>query len=207
MFRSFSRLAGKHKLPELPYALDALQPYISAETLQYHHGKHHAAYVTKLNQLVDSQPSLGSKSLEDIIKTEEGVIFNQAAQIWNHTFYWHCMKPGGGGHPSGTIKEKIISDFGSVEEFKEKFSACAAGHFGSGWAWLVLGTQGKLAIVAGHDAINPLKDGSGTPLLTCDVWEHAYYVDYRNQRPKYIESWWNLVNWDFANSNLASAKL
>eukprot|EP00922_Rhytidocystis_sp_ex-Travisia-forbesii_P003042 GHVS01004458.1.p1 GENE.GHVS01004458.1~~GHVS01004458.1.p1 ORF type:complete len:208 (-),score=14.49 GHVS01004458.1:217-840(-) len=207
MFRSVARLSGKHKLPALPYALDALQPHISAETLQYHHGKHHAAYVTKLNLLVDAQPSLGNKSLEEIIKTEEGVVFNQAAQIWNHTFYWHCMKANGGGQPSGAIQQKIISDFGSVETFKEQFSACAAGHFGSGWAWLVLGNKGKLAIVGGHDAINPLKDGSGTPILTCDVWEHAYYVDYRNQRPKYIESWWNLVNWDFANTNLASAKM
>eukprot|EP00921_Rhytidocystis_pertsovi_P015260 GHVQ01024330.1.p1 GENE.GHVQ01024330.1~~GHVQ01024330.1.p1 ORF type:complete len:168 (+),score=13.99 GHVQ01024330.1:144-647(+) len=166
MFRSAIRLAGAHKLPELPYSLEALQPYISAETLQYHHGKHHAAYVNKLNQLVGEKSSLAGRSLEDIIKTEDGIVFNQAAQIWNHTFYWNSMKPGGGGEPTGVLRDKIITDFSSIENFKEKFSLLAAGHFGSGWTWLVLGKDNKLNVVGGHDAMNPLRDGSGVPLLT-----------------------------------------
>ncbi|KAF8822092.1 superoxide dismutase SOD2 [Cardiosporidium cionae] len=177
-------------------------------------GKHHAAYVNKLNQLIQGKPELEEKSLENLIKTQEGIIFNQAAQIWNHSFYWNCMKPGGGGEPYGLIKSKILESFGSVESFREKFSATAAGHFGSGWAWLILNKSGKLDIIGGHDASNPMKgdcnsvyiaDGNGTSILTCDVWEHAYYVDYRNDRPKYIESWWKLVNWDFANKNLEAS--
>ncbi|CEM28879.1 unnamed protein product [Vitrella brassicaformis CCMP3155] len=200
--RSAARLA--FKLPDLPYKLDALQPHISAETLSYHHGKHHAAYVNKLNQLIEGRPALASKTLEEIIKGEDGIVFNQAAQIWNHTFYWSCMKPGGGGLPTGAVKDKIDAAFGSFDAFKEQFSTAAAGHFGSGWAWLVAGDDGKLKIVGGHDAMNPMKDGSGKAILTCDVWEHAYYVDYRNERPKYVAAWWNLVNWDFANANLAA---
>ncbi|KAF8822759.1 superoxide dismutase SOD2 [Cardiosporidium cionae] len=203
MNRSIIRLA--HALPPLPYSMEALSPYISAETLSYHHGKHHAAYVNKLNQLIQGKPELEKKSLENLIKTQEGVIFNQAAQIWNHSFYWNCMKPDGGGEPYGLVKSKILDSFGSVESFREKFSTTAAGHFGSGWAWLVLNKAGKLEIIGGHDATNPMKDGTGTSILTCDVWEHAYYVDYRNDRPKYIESWWKLINWDFANENLEAS--
>jgi len=196
--RSIRLLA--HKLPELPYSYEALAPYISAETLQYHHGKHHLAYVNKLNQLIEGNDKLQSASLEDLIKTTDGPVYNQAAQIWNHSFYWNCLKP----HSvlSGQIKEKITNDFGSLEKFKEQFSTCAAGHFGSGWAWLCLSPSNKLVIYGGHDATNPMSEGVGTPILTCDVWEHAYYIDYRNDRPKYVSAWWNLVNWDFANENL-----
>lgn len=188
-------------LPELPFAKDALAPHISSETLDYHHGKHHNAYVTKLNAMVEADASLAGKSLEDLVRTSKGGLFNQAAQVWNHTFYWHSLKPGGGGEPTGAIKEAIDKSFGSFSAFKEKFSATAGGHFGAGWAWLVKDGSG-LSIVDTHDAGNPLTDGK-TPILTCDVWEHAYYVDYRNARPKYIEAWWNLVNWDHANANLS----
>lgn len=187
-------------LPELPFAKDALAPHISSETLDYHHGKHHNAYVTRLNELVAADPSLAGKSLEDLVRTTSGVTFNQAAQVWNHTFYWHSMKPGGGGEPTGAIKAAIESSFGSFADFKTQFTKVATGHFASGWAWLVKDGS-KLAIIDTHDAGSPLTQGK-TPILTCDVWEHAYYVDYRNARPKYVEAWWNLVNWDFANKNL-----
>jgi len=187
-------------LPELPYAKDALAPHISAETLEFHHGKHHAAYVAKLNALTEGTDNAG-KSLEELIKSTSGGLFNQAAQVWNHTFYWHSMSPNGGGAPSGKIADAINEAFGSFDAFKEKFTAEAAGHFGSGWAWLVKDADGKLSITSTHDAGNPMTDGL-TPIITCDVWEHAYYVDQRNARPKYIEAWWNLVNWDFANANL-----
>ncbi len=188
-------------LPELPYAKDALAPHISAETLDFHHGKHHNAYVTKLNELVAADPSLAGKSLEDLIRTTSGGVFNQAAQVWNHTFYWHSMKPGGGGEPTGAIAVGIMKAFGSFADFKTKFSAAAVGQFGSGWAWLVKNGSGALEIVATSNAGCPLTDNK-TPILTCDVWEHAYYIDYRNARPKYVETWWNLVNWDHANKNL-----
>jgi len=188
------------ELPELPYSTDALDPHISARTLDFHHGKHHNAYVTKLNAMTEGTDK-ASKSLEDLIKSESGGLFNQAAQTWNHTFYWHSLSPNGGGEPSGPIADAIKSDLGGFEAFKEKFSAEAAGHFGSGWAWLVRNASGKLEVVSTHDAGNPMTDGH-TPILTCDVWEHAYYLDYQNARPKYIEAWWNLVNWDFANQNL-----
>ncbi len=188
-------------LPELPYAKNALEPHISAETLEYHYGKHHQTYVDKLNGMVEGTDMAG-QSLEDIIRTASGGLFNNAAQVWNHTFYWHCLSPTGGGAPSGKIGELIDRDFGSFEAFVEKFNAAAVGNFGSGWTWLVQHPDGSLAIDNTDDAETPLT-GNATPILTCDVWEHAYYVDYRNARPKYLEAFWKLVNWDFANSNLA----
>ncbi|MBZ0120685.1 MAG: superoxide dismutase, partial [Sandaracinaceae bacterium] len=176
-------------LPELPYAKDALAPHISAETLEFHHGKHHNTYVTNLNKLVDADTSLAGKSLEDIIRSAKGGLFNQAAQVWNHTFYWHSMRPGGGGAPTGAIAQAIDQSFGSFAGLKEKMSAVAAGHFASGWAWLVKNGD-RLEVIDTHDAGCPLTQGV-KPILTCDVWEHAYYVDYRNARAKYIEAWWN----------------
>jgi len=187
-------------LPSLPYAKDALAPHISAETLEYHHGKHHAAYVTNLNKLLDGKPE-ASKSLEEVILSSDGGVFNNAAQVWNHTFYWSCMKPGGGGQPTGDLLDAINRDFGSFDKFKEEFSTAAATQFGSGWAWLVL-DKGKLAVTKTGNADLPMKHGQKA-LLTIDVWEHAYYIDYRNLRPKYIETFLaSLVNWDFALANL-----
>eukprot|EP00752_Nemacystus_decipiens_P004520 g4127.t1 len=190
-------------LPELPWAKDALAPHISAETIEYHYGKHHAAYVTKLNAAISSNSELQGKSLDEIMATASGGVFNNAAQVWNHTFYWKSLSPTGGGEPTGAIKEAIDKKYGCFEDFKKAFSDTAAGHFGSGWAWLVKNEAGDVEVVGTHDASNPVKEGKGTPLLTCDVWEHAYYIDYRNSRPGYIAAWWNLVNWDFANENLA----
>eukprot|EP01097_Dermamoeba_algensis_P007974 TRINITY_DN515_c0_g1_i2.p1 TRINITY_DN515_c0_g1~~TRINITY_DN515_c0_g1_i2.p1 ORF type:complete len:208 (+),score=67.08 TRINITY_DN515_c0_g1_i2:40-624(+) len=190
-----------YELPPLPYAKNALAPHLSEETLNFHYEKHHRGYVNKLNQLAAEKPAWAGKSYEELIKTESGVVFNQAAQIWNHTFYWKSLSPNGGGAPTGKIAELINEAFGSFDAFKEKFSAAASGHFGSGWAWLVRDDNNKLQIVSTHDAGNPIKDGHN-PVLTCDVWEHAYYIDFRNDRPKYIATWWNLVNWEFANSNL-----
>ncbi len=187
-------------LPELPYAKSALEPHISAETLEYHYGKHHQTYVDKLNGLVEGTDK-ANHSLEDIIRSADGGLFNNAAQVWNHTFYWHSLSPNGGGAPSGKIAELIDRDFGSFDAFVEKFNASAVGNFGSGWTWLVQNPDGSLEIVNTDDADTPLT-GEAKPLLTCDVWEHAYYVDYRNARPKYLEAFWNLANWDFANSNL-----
>jgi Fe-Mn family superoxide dismutase len=187
------------ELPSLPYAKDALAPHISQETLEYHHGKHHQAYVNKINDLVKGT-EFENATLEDIIKKAEGGIFNNGAQVWNHTFYWNCLSPKGGGEPSGALADAIKKAFGSFDEFKEKFTATAAGTFGSGWAWLVKNADGSLEIVSKSNANNPIRDGK-TPVLTCDVWEHAYYIDYRNARPKYIEAFWNLVNWDFAAKN------
>ncbi len=187
-------------LPPLPYAKDALAPHISAETLEYHHGKHHNAYVTNLNKLLEGKPE-ASKSLEDIIKSSDGGVFNNAAQIWNHTFYWHSMKPNGGGPPTGDLADAIKRDFGSFDKLKEDFSQAAATQFGSGWAWLVL-HDGKLSVTKTGNADLPMKHGQKA-LLTIDVWEHAYYIDYRNLRPKYIETFLNhLVNWDFVAKNL-----
>ena len=188
------------ELPALPYSNDALAPHISSETLDYHYGKHHQGYVTKLNAAIDGTP-LAEKSLEEIVKTSEGGVFNNAAQIWNHTFYWNSLSPNGGGEPTGAIADEINKNFGSFAEFKEKFSAAAGTLFGSGWTWLVKNSDGSLSIEQTINAGCPLTEGQ-TPLLTCDVWEHAYYVDYRNARPKYVEAFWNLVNWDFANKNL-----
>ena len=187
-------------LPELPYAWDALAPHISKETLEYHYGKHHNAYVTNLNNLTDGKPE-SEKSLETLIKTAKGPIFNNAAQVWNHTFYWNCLKPQGGGLPEGALLEAINASFESFEEFKTLFTKMAIGLFGSGWVWLVKDEDGTLGIEAMSNAGNPLTNGQ-TPLLTCDVWEHAYYIDYRNARAKYVETFWNLVNWEFAAKNL-----
>ncbi len=190
------------ELPALPWAKDALAPHISAETIDYHYGKHHNAYVTNLNKLIDGT-DMASKSLEEIVKAAEGGMFNNAAQVWNHTFYWNSMKPGGGGAPSGALADAINGSFGSFDKFKEAFSAAAATQFGSGWAWLVKEGD-KLAVMKTPNAETPLTKAGVTPLLTIDVWEHAYYVDYRNARPKYIETFLSsLANWDFAAKNLA----
>lgn len=189
----------EHKLPELPYAKNALAPTISEETLEFHYGKHHQAYVTNLNNLIKGG-EFENSSLEDIIKKSSGGIFNNAAQVWNHTFYWHSLAPNAGGEPSGKIGEAINKSFGSFAAFKEKFSASAVGNFGSGWTWLVKKADGSLEIVNTSNAGCPIKDGLNA-LLTIDVWEHAYYVDYRNARPKYVEAFWNLVNWKFAEEN------
>jgi Fe-Mn family superoxide dismutase len=187
-------------LPNLPYDKAALAPHISAETLEFHHGKHHAAYVNQLNKLLEGKPD-AAKTLEEIILSSEGPTFNNAAQVWNHTFYWHSMKPGGGGQPSGDLASAITRDFGSFDKFKEEFSTAGATQFGSGWAWLVL-DKGKLAVTKTPNADLPLKHGQKA-LLTMDVWEHAYYIDYRNARPKYIETFLtSLANWDFALENL-----
>lgn len=190
------------ELPELPYEKTALEPHISAETLEYHHGKHHKTYVDKLNGMVEGT-DMATKSLEDVVKAATGGIFNNAAQVWNHTFYWNCLSPNGGGAPDGKLAEKIIEAFGSVDKFKDEFTNSAIGNFGSGWTWLVQKQDGSVAIVNTDDADTPLTDDSVTPLLTVDVWEHAYYVDYRNARPKYMDAFWALVNWDFVAGNLS----
>lgn len=189
------------ELPALPYAMDALEPVISKETLEFHYGKHHQAYVTKLNDAIKGT-DLENVDLEEIVKTSEGGIFNNAAQVWNHTFYWNCMAPNAGGEPTGKIADAINDSFDSFDAFKEQFSQSAATLFGSGWAWLVQNKEGKLEITQEVNAGNPMTSGL-KPLLTCDVWEHAYYVDYRNARPTYIESFWKLVNWEFVNQQLA----
>lgn len=188
------------ELPALPYARDALAPHISPETIDFHYGKHHQTYVTNLNNLVPGT-EFESMSLEEIVKKSSGGIFNNAAQVWNHTFYWHSLSPTGGGEPTGRLAEAITKSFGSFAAFKEEFTKVALGTFGSGWAWLVERPDGSLGIVSTSNAATPLT-GPDRPLLTCDVWEHAYYVDYRNARAKYVEAFWNLVNWDFATSQL-----
>lgn len=187
-------------LPELPYALDALAPHISKETLEYHYGKHHNAYVTNLNKLIPGT-EFETMSLEDIIMKAKGGIFNNAAQVWNHTFYWHSMTPNGGGEPTGKVADAINKNFGSFAAFKEQFTQAAATTFGSGWAWLVQDSTGALKIISTSNAGTPMTEGLNA-LLTCDVWEHAYYIDYRNVRPDYISAFWSLVNWDFVASNL-----
>lgn len=192
-------------LPELPYAKDALEPHISAKTLEFHHGKHHNAYVVNANKLIEGT-DLANASLEDIIKAAakdpaKAGLFNNAAQVWNHTFYWHCMKPNGGGMPTGAIAERITKDFGSYDKFKEEFKNAAATQFGSGWAWLVE-ENGKLKVTKTGNADTPMVHGQKA-LLTIDVWEHAYYLDYQNLRPTYIDTFIDkLINWDFVNSNL-----
>ncbi|MGB6054348.1 MAG: Fe-Mn family superoxide dismutase [Burkholderiaceae bacterium] len=191
----------EHTLPPLPYAMDALAPHISKETLEYHYGKHHQAYVTNLNNLIKGT-EFENASLEEIVKKSSGGIFNNGAQVWNHTFYWNCMKPNGGGAPTGAVADKINAKWGSFEQFKEAFSKAGATNFGSGWTWLVQKTDGSVDIANTSNAGNPMTGGD-KPLMTCDVWEHAYYIDYRNARPKYVEAFWNLVNWDFVNQNLA----
>ncbi len=188
-----------HTLPDLPYELDALEPHISKETLEYHYGKHHAGYVSKLNHAIDGT-EYENATLEDIVRNADGGVFNNAAQVWNHTFYWHCLSPDGGGEPVGEIAAALSRAFGSYDEFKEAFTQKAAGLFGSGWAWLVKKPGGSLDIVETTNAGTPLT-GADKPLLTCDVWEHAYYIDYRNARRDYLAAFWNLVNWTFVTEN------
>ncbi|MDF2940009.1 MAG: superoxide dismutase [Gammaproteobacteria bacterium] len=187
-------------LPALPYEKNALEPHMSAETLEYHYGKHHKAYVDNLNNLV-AGTEFENKSLEDIIKHSSGGVFNNAAQIWNHTFFWHCLSPNGGSAPSGKVAEAINKSFGSFDLFKEKFTKTALTTFGSGWAWLVKNQDGSLDIISTSNAGTPMTDGK-VALLTCDVWEHAYYIDYRNARAKFLDAFWNLVNWEFVAKNL-----
>ncbi|WP_280545875.1 MULTISPECIES: Fe-Mn family superoxide dismutase [unclassified Halomonas] len=189
------------ELPALPYEKNALEPHISAETLEYHYGKHHQTYVNKLNELTDGTDD-ANKSLEEIIQSSSGGLFNQAAQVWNHTFYWHCLSPNGGGEPSGALAEAINAKFGSFDKFKETFNAQAAGNFGSGWTWLIKTDDGGVDIVNTSNADTPVAHGQ-TPLLTIDVWEHAYYIDYRNARPKYLENVWSVLNWDFVAQNFS----
>ncbi len=189
-----------HKLPELSFAMDALQPHISKETLEFHYGKHHNAYVTNLNNLIPGT-EFENMSLEDIInKAQAGGIFNNAAQVWNHSFYWNCLSPNGGGKPEGKLLDAIERSFGSFDEFKDQFTKSAVTNFGSGWTWLVNGENG-LEIINTSNAGTALTSEK-TALLTCDVWEHAYYVDYRNVRPQYVEAFWNLINWDFVSQNI-----
>jgi superoxide dismutase, Fe-Mn family len=184
----------KHVLPALPYSANALEPVISEKTIGFHYGKHHQAYVNKLNELV-AGTEFENASLEEIIRNAEGGIFNNGAQVWNHTFYWNCLKPGGGGEPRGVLLQAITEKYGSFEKFKEEFAVAAATQFGSGWAWLIKAAHGSLEIVKTPNAENPLRQGH-TPLLTCDVWEHAYYLDYQNRRPDYVTEFWKLVDWE-----------
>ena len=189
------------ELPALPYDRTALEPNISGETIDFHYGKHHQAYVTNLNNLI-AGTEFADMQLEDIVRKSQGGMFNNAAQIWNHTFYWNCLSPNGGGEPTGALADAITKSFGSFAAFKEQFTQTAITTFGSGWAWLVQRPDGSLALVSTPNAATPLT-GTDKALLTCDVWEHAYYVDYRNARPKYVEAFWNLVNWDFVASQMA----
>ena len=189
------------ELPKLPYAMNALEPHFSSETLEFHYGKHHAAYVTNLNKLV-AGTEFAEIKLEDIIRRSSGPIFNNAAQIWNHTFYWNCMTPKSNGKPSGKLAEAIDKAFGSFDEFKKKFSQTAITTFGSGWGWLVKNEKGDVELMSTSNADLPMKHGKKA-LLTCDVWEHAYYIDYRNLRPSYVEKFWDLVNWEFVEKNFA----
>ncbi|MFN0162299.1 MAG: superoxide dismutase [Burkholderiales bacterium] len=191
----------EHKLPELPYALEALSPHISKETLEFHYGKHHQTYITNLNNLIKGT-EFENMSLEDIVRKSSGGMFNNAAQVWNHTFYWMGLSPKGGGEPSGGLAAAINAKWGSFAKFKEEFTKVSVGTFGSGWGWLVKKADGSLDLASTSNAATPLT-GADKPLLTCDVWEHAYYIDYRNARPKYVEAFWNLVNWDFVAKNFA----
>jgi len=200
-FDFLRKISMTFKLPELPYAMDALEPYISKETLEYHYGKHHQTYVTNLNNLTKGT-EFESASLEEVVKKSSGGVFNNAAQVWNHTFYWNGFAPNAGGEPSGALAQAINDKWGSFEEFKNAFNAPAAGNFGSGWTWLVKKADGSLDIVNTSNAETPLTTDD-KPLLTCDVWEHAYYIDYRNARPKYLENFWQIVNWKFVEQNFA----
>jgi superoxide dismutase, Fe-Mn family len=191
----------EHTLPPLPYPKNALAPTMSEETLEYHYGKHHQAYVTNLNNLIKGT-EYENLPLEEIIKKSSGGVFNNSAQVWNHTFFWNCMKPNGGGAPTGKVADAINAKWGSFDKFKEEFQKSAVGNFGSGWTWLVKKADGSVDIVNTSNAGTPLTT-SDKALLTVDVWEHAYYIDYRNARPKFVEAWWNLVNWDFVNQNMA----
>jgi len=188
------------ELPPLPFDRTALEPHISGETIDFHYGKHHKAYVDNLNKMIEGT-EFADMSLEDIIRKSQGGMFNNAAQVWNHTFYWNCMSPNGGGEPKGKLADAINAAFGSFEKFKEEFTKTAVGTFGSGWGWLVQRPDGSLALASTSNAATPLT-GEDTALLTCDVWEHAYYIDYRNLRPKYVEGFWSLVNWDFVAGNM-----
>jgi Fe-Mn family superoxide dismutase len=188
------------ELPALPYDRTALEPHISAETIDYHYSKHHQTYVTNLNNMI-AGTEFADMPLEEIVRKSQGGMFNNAAQVWNHTFYWNCLKPNGGGEPTGKLLEAINKAFGDFAKFKEEFTKVSVGTFGSGWGWLVQRPDGSLALVSTSNAATPLT-GEDKALLTCDVWEHAYYIDYRNARPKYMEAFWNLVNWDFVASNL-----
>ena len=192
----------EHKLPTLPYAKNALEPHISSETIEYHYGKHHQTYVTNLNNLIKGS-EFENASLEDIIRKSSGGLFNNAAQVWNHTFYWTGLAPNAGGEPTGELAEAINAKWGSFEEFKKAFTQCAVTTFGSGWAWLVKKPDGSLDLVSTSNAATPLTTDA-KPLLTCDVWEHAYYIDYRNARAGYVEKFWNLVNWDFVAANFSN---
>ena len=192
----------EHTLPALPYALDALQPHISKETLEFHYGKHHQTYVTNLNNLIKGS-EFETSSLEEIVKKSSGGVFNNAAQIWNHTFYWNSLSPKGGGQPSGALAAAIDTKWGSFDAFKDAFTKSAVGNFGSSWTWLVKKADGSLDIVNTSNAATPLTTAD-KPLLTCDLWEHAYYIDYRNRRPDYLGGFWSLANWDFASKNFGA---
>ena len=188
------------ELPPLPYERNALEPHISAETLEYHYGKHHKTYVDNLNKMIEGT-EFADMPLEEIVRKSQGGMFNNAAQVWNHTFYWNCLSPNGGGEPTGKVAEAINKAVGDFASFKDEFTKLSIGTFGSGWGWLVQRPDGALALVSTSNANTPLT-GEDTALLTCDVWEHAYYIDYRNARPKYLEAFWNLVNWDFVAANM-----
>ncbi len=188
-------------LPALPYAMDALVPHMSQETLEYHYGKHHQTYVTNLNGLVEGT-EFADMTLEEVIKASSGGVFNNAAQVWNHSFFWQCLTPESYAEPRGALLEVIQKDFGSFAAFKEQFTEAAVKTFGSGWAWLVQDESGKLRIMSTSNAENPMTSGL-KPLLTCDVWEHAYYIDHRNRRPDYLQAFWSLVHWDFVSEQLA----
>ncbi|MBS0224888.1 MAG: superoxide dismutase [Fe] [Proteobacteria bacterium] len=188
------------ELPALPYDRTALEPHISGETIDYHYGKHHKAYVDNLNGLI-AGTEFEKMDLVEIVKKSQGGMFNNAAQVWNHSFYWNCMKPNGGGEPTGKLADGINKAFGDFAAFKQQFTDTAIKTFGSGWAWLVQRKDGSLALVSTSNAATPLT-GDDTPLMTCDVWEHAYYIDYRNLRAKYMENFWSLVNWDFIAGNM-----
>ena len=191
----------EHTLPQLPYAMDALQPHISKETLEYHYGKHHQTYVTNLNNLIKAT-EFENATLEEIVRKSSGGIFNNAAQVWNHTFYWNCLSPQGGGEPTGALISAIEKKWGTFEEFKKAFTQTCITTFGSGWGWLVKTPSGDLELVSTSNAATPLTTDN-KPVLTCDVWEHAYYIDYRNSRPNYMDAFWKLVNWEFASKNFA----
>lgn len=192
------------ELPELPYAHDALEPHISAETLRYHHGKHHQAYVNKLNELT-ADSEMAKQTLESLIQNSEGAVFNNAAQIWNHSFYWQCMAPNAGGEPTGPLAEAIQQAFGSFATCQAQFTQAALTQFGSGWTWLIRQNDGQLKITSTGNANTPLRNGDHA-LLCCDVWEHAYYIDTRNDRPQYLQNFWEVVNWDFVAQRLADAR-
>ena len=199
MQQTKEQVTMQHALPELPYALDALAPHMSKETLEYHYGKHHRTYVTKLNTLIKGT-EYERMPLEQIVRKANGPLFNNAAQAWNHSFFWQCLTPDR-NMPGDKLAKAIDASFGSLDKLQEQFNKAGAEHFGSGWVWLIKGPNGKLTVHATHDGNNPLHEGKQA-LLTCDLWEHAYYIDYRNERPKFLEAFWNVVNWDFVARNL-----